>query len=269
MLEVHDLNVVYGDAQALWDVALTIKDGEIVTIVGPNGAGKTTLVNSLCGIIRARSGRILFNGVDLTRVPAHAICRHGITVVPEGRRIFPQMTVRHNLDLGAYIPQARPHHKAMLKQVYDLFPILREREEQIAGTLSGGQQQMLAIGRALMAQPRLLLLDEPSLGLAPLLVDQIYEAILDINRGGMAILMVEQNVVKALQLASRGYVIEEGRMVQAGAAHELLNDKRIKQAYLGLPDIPDVDDAIQEVLEDVAHLIDDHQHDIKPQTDSE
>jgi branched-chain amino acid transport system ATP-binding protein len=267
MLEVHELNVAYGDAQALWDVSLTINDGEIVTIVGPNGAGKTTLVNALCGIIPARVGQILFNGVNLTQLQAHAICGHGIAIVPEGRRIFPQMTVRHNLDLGAYIPQARPHHKEMLKQVYSLFPILGEREEQIAGTLSGGQQQMLAIGRALMARPRLLLLDEPSLGLAPVLVDQIFDAILDINRNGVAILMVEQNVVKALQLARRGYVIEEGRIVQGGDARELLHDKRIKQAYLGLPDTPDVEEAIEEVIEEVVQHIEEYQHKPKPKND--
>lgn len=260
MLDVQDLNVAYGDAQALWDVALTVNDGEIVTIVGPNGAGKTTLVNALSGILAAHSGQILLNGQDLTRIAAHKICGRGIAIVPEGRRIFTEMTVRHNLDLGAYIPQARPHHAKTLKQVYSLFPILQERENQIAGTLSGGQQQMLAIGRALMACPRLLLLDEPSLGLAPVLVDQIFDAILDINQVGVAVLMVEQNVVKALQIANRGYVIEEGRIVQGGAAHELLNDKRIKQAYLGLPDTSDVEEAIEEITQ---HM-EEHQHDHQP-----
>jgi branched-chain amino acid transport system ATP-binding protein len=240
MLEVRDLNVAYGDAQALWDVALNVNDGEIVTIVGPNGAGKTTLVNALCGIIPSRSGQILFAGRDLTKVSPHKICGHGIAIVPEGRRIFPQMSVRHNLDLGAYVPQARQHCTDTLEQVYSLFPILKEREQQIAGTMSGGQQQMLAVGRALMARPRLLLLDEPSLGLAPLLVNQIFEVIGSINQSGVSVLLVEQNVVKALEIANRGYIIEEGRIVQGGSSRELLNDQRIKQVYLGLADTLDV-----------------------------
>lgn len=255
MLKVENLNVAYGDAQALWDVELTIEAGEIVTIVGPNGAGKTTLVNTLAGMIPAKSGHILFKGRDMTQVAPHNICSQGIVVVPEGRRIFTEMSVRHNLDLGAYIPEARPHHAQTLEQVYSLFPILKERENQISGTLSGGQQQMLAIGRALMARPTLLLLDEPSLGIAPVLVDQIFDAILDINANGVAVLMVEQNVVKALKLANRGYIIEEGRIMQGGNAHDLLNDKRIKQAYLGLPDTPDIEEAIEEV----AHQIEEHQ----------
>lgn len=234
MLEVRNLDVAYGDAMALWDVSLTVNDGEIVTIVGPNGAGKTTLVNTLCGITPARSGQIVFDGCDLTRLAPYQVCAQGIALSPEGRRIFPQMNVRHNLDLGAYIPQARQYFSETLERLYTLFPILKERERQIAGTLSGGQQQMLAIGRALMARPRLLLLDEPSLGLSPLLVDQIFEVIHDINQSGVSILLVEQNVVKALQIADRGYVIEEGRIIQDGNTHELLHDERIKQAYLGL-----------------------------------
>lgn len=256
MLEVRELNVAYGDAQALWDVSIQINDGEIVTIVGPNGAGKTTLVNALSGLIPARSGQILFNRQDLCQIPPHKFCEQGVAIVPEGRRIFGKMSVRHNLDLGAYMPLARQHHAETLEQVYTLFPILKERENQIAGTLSGGQQQMLVIGRALMARPRLLLLDEPSLGLAPLLVDHIFDAVIEINRGGVAILMVEQNVVKALQIANRGYVIEEGRIAQGGDAHALLNDKRIKQAYLGLPDTPDVEEAIEQV----AHHVEEHVH---------
>jgi branched-chain amino acid transport system ATP-binding protein len=259
MLEVNDLNVAYGDAQALWDVSVTINDGEIVTIVGPNGAGKTTFVNALCGMIPSRSGQIRFNGEDLRRTAAHRICECGLAIVPEGRRIFDKMSVRHNLDLGAYMPKARAHHTEMLEQVYTLFPILKEREEQLAGTLSGGQQQMLAIGRALMAHPRLLLLDEPSLGLAPMLVDMIFDAIVDINQQGVAILLVEQNVVKALRLAERAYVIEEGRIVQGGIANDMLHDKRIKQAYLGLPDTPDVEATIEEVIEEVEHHLEEHQ----------
>jgi branched-chain amino acid transport system ATP-binding protein len=236
MLEVHDLNVAYGDAQALWDVQLTVHDGEIVTIVGPNGAGKTTLVNALSGVIPSRSGQIRFDGQDLSRIAPHRICERGIAIVPEGRRIFDQMSVRHNLDLGAYTPAARQQYTVMLERVYTLFPILKARTNQMAGTLSGGQQQMLAIGRALMACPRLLLLDEPCLGLAPLIVDDIFDVIREINQSGVAVLLVEQNVVKALRIANRGYIIEEGRIVQSGDAGELLNDKRMKQAYLGLPD---------------------------------
>jgi branched-chain amino acid transport system ATP-binding protein len=258
MLEVHALNVAYGDAQALWDVALTVQDGEIVTIVGPNGAGKTTLVNALCGILSARSGHVMFDGHDLCHMASHKICERGVAIVPEGRRIFSEMSVRHNLDLGAYTPNARQHDAQTLDLVYSLFPILKDRERQVAGTLSGGQQQMLAIGRALMARPRLLLLDEPSLGLAPIIVDTIFEALAEINKNGVAILVVEQNVVKGLRFADRGYVIEEGRIVRGGDAHDLLNDKRIKQAYLGLPDTPDVEEAIEEVA----------QHEHKPRSDS-
>ena len=261
MLEVRNLYAAYGDAGALWDVSITINDGEIVTIVGPNGAGKTTLVNALCGIMPTLSGQIIFDGQDLRQIPVHRICACGVAIVPEGRRIFPKMSVRHNLDLGAYTPKVRQHHPEMLEQVYTLFPILKERETQLAGTLSGGQQQMLAIGRALMARPRLLLLDEPSLGLAPLLVDHIFEAVAKVNENGVSVLMVEQNVVKALRLAHRGYVIEEGRIVQGGSADELLNDRRIKQAYLGLPDTPDVEEIVEDVIAETAeHLSPGHQH---------
>jgi branched-chain amino acid transport system ATP-binding protein len=258
MLEVKELNVAYGDAQALWDVSLTVENNEIVTIVGPNGAGKTTLVNALCGVIPTRSGKIILDGKDLTRIASHRVCEHGVAIVPEGRRIFSGMSVRHNLDLGAYLPEVRPYRAQMLEQVYSMFPFLQERENQIAGTLSGGQQQMLAIGRALMARPRLLLLDEPSLGLAPVIVAQIFDAIIEINNSGVAVLMVEQNVVKALQLAKRGYVIEEGRIVQEGGAHALLNDKRIKQAYLGLPNTPAVEESIEGVIEEVTHHMEEH-----------
>ncbi|HLA45720.1 MAG TPA: ABC transporter ATP-binding protein [Aggregatilineales bacterium] len=269
MLEVHELNVAYDDAQALRDVSLTVNDGEIVTIVGPNGAGKTTLVHALCGMIPVRSGRMVLNNEDLTHIAPHEFCKRGIAIVPEGRRIFEKMSVRHNLDLGAYVPQNREHSHEILEQVYALFPILKDRENQIAGTLSGGQQQMLVIGRALMARPRLLLLDEPSLGLSPMLVDHIFDAIEDINRRGVAVLLVEQNVVKALGIADRGYVIEEGRIVQGGDAHELLKDKRIKQAYLGLPDTPDIEEIIQEAMEEVTHHLEEPQHEHKSSPDSE
>jgi branched-chain amino acid transport system ATP-binding protein len=234
LLTVANLNVAYGDAQALWDISLTVAEGERVTIIGPNGAGKTTLVNALAGIIPARSGQILLDNLDLVNVPPYQVCSRGIAVVPEGRRLFPQMSVRDNLDMGAYIPAARSHHGEMLEQVYTIFPRLKERARQLAGTLSGGEQQMVAIGRALMARPKLLLLDEPSLGLAPLIVNDIFLVLTEINQNGVSILMVEQNVTKALEFASRGYILEQGRIVQEGPTESLLQDEHVKQAYLGL-----------------------------------
>ena len=234
LLEIIDLNVAYGDAQALWDISLTVGEGESVTIIGPNGAGKTTLVNCLAGIMLARSGEILLAGQDLTKSLAHQVCGQGIAVVPEGRRLFPDMSVRDNLDIGAYITQARPYHEETIEQVFTIFPRLKERSRQLAGTLSGGEQQMVAIGRALMAKPKLLLLDEPSLGLAPLVVDTIFEVLTEINSAGVSVLMVEQNVIKALNFASRGYVLEQGRIVQEGPTNTLLEDRHVKQAYLGL-----------------------------------
>jgi branched-chain amino acid transport system ATP-binding protein len=234
LLEINNLNVAYGDAQALWNISLTVNEGESVTIIGPNGAGKTTLVNALAGIVPTGSGQIMLGGRDLTQLPAHQVCGLGIAVVPEGRRLFTQMSVRDNLDIGSYIPSARTHHNEMIEWVYAIFPRLKERARQLAGTLSGGEQQMVAIGRALRARPKLLLLDEPSLGLAPVIVDSIFEVLTEINKAGVSILMVEQNVSKALEFAARGYVLEQGRIVQAGAAKSLLGDAHIKQAYLGL-----------------------------------
>lgn len=232
MLEITDLNVAYGDARALWDVSLTVGESEIVTVVGPNGAGKTTLVNALAGIVPVRSGTIHMNGQDLAPLPAHQVCQHGIAIVPEGRRLFTQMTVRDNLDMGAFVPSARAHHDESLRQVYRIFPKLKQRAGQRAGTLSGGEQQMLAIGRALMARPKLLLLDEPSMGLAPVIVDLIFDVLEEIKQLGVSTLLVEQHVVKALQAASRGYVLEEGRIVQMGSSEELTRDKHIQRAYL-------------------------------------
>lgn len=234
LLELIDLNVAYGDAQALWNISLTVNEGESVTIIGPNGAGKTTLVNALAGIMPARSGRIILAGHDLTQAPAHQVCSLGVAVVPEGRRLFPQMSVRDNLDMGSYIAKARPFYEETIERVHTIFPLLKERSRQLAGTLSGGEQQMVAIGRALMARPKLLLLDEPSLGLAPLIVDSIFEVLAEVNNSGVSILMVEQNVSKALEFAARGYVLEQGRIVQEGAAQTLLRDEHIKRAYLGL-----------------------------------
>ena len=234
LLQVNMLNVAYGDAQALWDISLSVNAGESVTIIGPNGAGKTTLVNALAGILPARSGEIMFEEQDLTQLPPYRVCSQGVAVVPEGRRLFPQMSVRDNLDMGSFIPEARPFYKEMSERVYTIFPRLKERTNQLAGTLSGGEQQMLAIGRALMARPKLLLLDEPSLGLAPVIVDTIFEILTEVNNSGVSILMVEQNVTKALEFAGRGYILEQGRILQEGASDMLLRDEHVKQAYLGL-----------------------------------
>jgi branched-chain amino acid transport system ATP-binding protein len=236
LLEVQGLAIAYGDAPAVWDASLEVAEGEIVAVIGPNGAGKSTLVNTIAGLHRARGGALRLGGVDLTAVPAHQVCRHGVALVPEGRRLFARMTVEENLDLGCYRGEARRERAATLQRVYRLFPILRERRRQAAGALSGGQQQMVAIGRALMARPRLLLLDEPSLGLAPAVVDAVFDAIRQIHAEGVAILLVEQNVVRALDLAARAYVLEEGRVVAGGPAAALRAQPRVQQAYLGLRD---------------------------------
>jgi branched-chain amino acid transport system ATP-binding protein len=234
MLEVRDLVTGYGKAQALWDVALTVEDGEIVTILGPNGAGKSTLVNAISGLITPWSGSVELAGRDLTAVPSHRVAEQGIAVVPEGRRVFPEMSVADNLAVGAYNGRARETAAETLPWVTGIFPRLDERSGQLAGSLSGGEQQMLAIGRALMAKPTVLLLDEPSLGLAPIIVETIFEVLGQINAAGVSILLVEQNAIDALNLASRGYVLEEGRIVMEGASSDLLDDERLRQAYLGL-----------------------------------
>jgi branched-chain amino acid transport system ATP-binding protein len=236
LLEARNLAIAYGDAPAVWDASLDVDAGEIVAVIGPNGTGKSTLVNTIAGLQRARSGELHLAGVDLGRVPAHQVCRHGIALVPEGRRLFTRMSVEENLDIGCYRGEARRARAATLERVYRLFPILRERREQAAGSLSGGQQQMVAIGRALMARPRLLLLDEPSLGLAPAVVDAMFAVIRAIHAEGVAILLVEQNVARALDLADRAYVLEEGRIVAGGPAAALRAQPRIQQAYLGLRD---------------------------------
>ena len=218
----------------MWDATLAVGAGEVVSVIGPNGAGKTTLVNTIAGLQRARAGALRFAGVDLTAVPPHLVCRHGIALVPEGRRLFTRMSVEENLEMGCYRGEARRARQASRERVYALFPILAERRRQLAGSLSGGQQQMVAIGRALMACPRLLLLDEPSLGLAPAVVDQMFEIIRAIHREGVAILLVEQNVARALEIADRAYVLEEGRIVGEGVPAELQQQSRIREAYLGL-----------------------------------
>ena len=234
LLEVRHLAIAYGDAPAVWDATLTVGPGEVVAVIGPNGAGKSTLVNTIAGLHGARSGDLRFDGVDLGAVPPHLVCRQGIALVPEGRRLFTRMSVEENLEMGCYRREARRARAATLERVYALFPILRERRGQLAGSLSGGQQQMAAIGRALMARPRLLLLDEPSLGLAPAVVDQMFEIIRTINAEGVAILLVEQNVVRALEIAARAYVLEEGRVVADGPPAILRQQTRIREAYLGL-----------------------------------
>ena len=240
LLEARGLAIAYGDAPAVWDASLDVDGGEIVAVIGPNGSGKSTLVNTIAGLQRARSGELRFSGADLGAVPPHLVCRQGIALVPEGRRLFTRMSVEENLEMGCYRGEARRARAATLERVYTLFPILRERHRQLAGSLSGGQQQMVAIGRALMAQPRLLLLDEPSLGLAPAVVDHMFEIIRAINAEGVAILLVEQNVVRALEIAARVYVLEEGRVVADGPPAILCQQSRIREAYLGLRDGDDL-----------------------------
>jgi branched-chain amino acid transport system ATP-binding protein len=234
VLEVESLDVRYGEARALWDVGLRVGAGETVCVVGPNGAGKSTLVNAICGMHRATGGRISINGTDITALPGHRVCAYGVAVVPEGRRIFPRMTVADNLMLGAYRRGARASHRATLGTVQDLFPWLAERAGQQAGSLSGGEQQMLAIGRALMAQPALLLLDEPSLGLAPVRVDEVYDAIRRIVASGVSVVVVEQDVERALAIADRAYLLGEGRVVASGPAAELRDNETVRRSVLGL-----------------------------------
>ena len=234
MLEVRDLHVAYGAAPALWGVSLTLRAGELLAVVGPNGAGKTTLINALCGIERARAGRIVVDGTDVTRWPSHRFCAAGIAVVPEGRRLFTAMTVRENLELGSHLPRARAERADSLAAALELFPALGEKLASPAGELSGGQQQMVAIARALMARPRLLLLDEPSLGLSPLIVADMFDAVRRINAQGVSVLLVEQNVEVALSLSDRAYVLEEGRIVAEGESDDLLARPEIQRAYLGV-----------------------------------
>jgi branched-chain amino acid transport system ATP-binding protein len=234
MLSAAGLHVGYGDAPVLWDVAMTVGEGELVAVVGPNGAGKTTLVNALARLLPVRQGRIMLAGRDVTHDSAQQVCGHGIAIIPEGRRLFVTMTVEENLELGCYRRAVRATRRQGLERVYAMFPILKERRRQIAGTMSGGQQQMVAIGRALMAQPSLILVDEPSLGLAPIVAAQVFEVLQDINRHGVSMLLIEQNVNKALEIARRAYVLENGRIVAEGRPADLLARPEIRAAYLGL-----------------------------------
>ncbi|MBE3584018.1 MAG: ABC transporter ATP-binding protein [Limnochordaceae bacterium] len=233
MLTLEGLHVYYGGIHALKGISLMVEEGEIVTLIGANGAGKSTTLRAISGLVRPRSGRILFEQQPLHTLPADRIVRLGITHVPEGRRVFASLSVRENLQLGAYSRRDRGEITADLHRVYELFPRLGERQNQSAGTLSGGEQQMLAIGRALMARPRLLLLDEPSMGLAPLLVMEIFRIIKEINHGGTTILLVEQNANQALRVAHRAYVLQSGEIVREGPAAEVAQDPEVRRAYLG------------------------------------
>ena len=234
MLDVQDLAVAYGAAPALWGVSLQLRAGELLCVVGPNGAGNSTLINSIAGIQRSRAGRIVFDGRDITQLAPHRFCEAGIAIVPEGRRLFTGMSVLENLELGSLLPAAKAQRKPSLDAMLAMFPVLKDKLAAPAGALSGGQQQMLAIARALMARPRLLLLDEPSLGLSPLIVQDLFATIRRINAEGMSVLLVEQNVTMAMAVASRAYVLEEGRIVAEGEPAALLARPEIQRAYLGL-----------------------------------
>jgi branched-chain amino acid transport system ATP-binding protein len=233
-LEVERLDLFYGDAQALDGVCLAAEEGELVAIVGANGAGKSSLIRSIAGMETPRAGRIRFRGRDITGLPSHVICNLGIGQVAEGRQIFPTLSVEENLQMGALLPRARGHMARALREIYGLFPRLDERRRQLAGTMSGGEQQMLAIARCLMGQPELIMFDEPSLGLAPALVQDLFRTIRAISQRGLTVILVEQNVAASLKLASRAYVLENGRIVTSGTGAALLSDTRVRQAYLGV-----------------------------------
>jgi len=234
MLFLNDLDVFYGDAQALWGLTMEAQQGEIVTLIGSNGAGKTTTLNTIAGLLRPKKGEIRLHGVQLDKVEASRIVTYGIAYVPEGRRLFPNMTVAENLQVGAYQEKAWPDRYRVIQTVYGMFPVLHERATQLAGTLSGGEQQMVAIGRALMSEPTILMLDEPSLGLAPKVTEMIFQNLVTINREGKTLLLIEQNAQLALRIADRGYVMETGRISLEGKAEDLIQNEHVKKAYLGL-----------------------------------
>ena len=233
MLELHQVTAGYGHFTALWDVSLRVAEGEAVAVVGPNGAGKTTLLRVISGLIAPRSGRIAFEGAELAGHPAHDIVAHGIAHVPEGRRLFPGLTVADNLKMGAFVPAARARYLESLERVYTLFPVLAERQKQRAGSMSGGEQQMLAIGRALMSRPKIILLDEPSLGLAPVMVLRVFDLIRRVREEGYTILVVEQNVRQVLKLVDRAYLLEVGRISMEGRSGELAEQDFVRKAYIG------------------------------------
>ncbi len=234
MLSVEGVDAFYGDLQALWGVSFEVKEGEIVTIVGPNGAGKTTTMRVITGLLKPRRGKVVFKGEEVTGLPPNKIAERGISLIPEGSRVFPYMTVYENLKIGAYTKRAREHFNESLEWVFTIFPVLKERLNQKANTMSGGERQMLAIGRALMTRPDILLMDEPSLGLAPKLVMRTFDIVKRLNREGLTILLVEQNTRFALKLSHRGYVMETGKIVLSGTGEELLNNEYVKKSYLGI-----------------------------------
>ena len=234
MLEIRDLRASYGDAKVLHGVSLDVSAGEIVALLGPNGAGKTTLAKSVVGLLPVDTGTVTVDGVEVTARKRHEIIDAGVAIVPEGRRLFTKLTVKENLEMGAYSKRARKQLGENLERVYTLFPVLKDRHAQRAGTLSGGQQQMVALGRGMMAGPKFLLMDEPSLGLSPLLVDTMFDLIEQISQLGVGVLLVEQNVARTLEIASRGYVLEQGSIVQSGTREELLGSPRVREAYLAL-----------------------------------
>ena len=233
MLEVKDLQVFYGMIQAIKGISFEVNEGETVALIGANGAGKTTTLHTITGLLSPKTGSVVFEGKEITKVPAHKIVSLGMAHVPEGRRVFAQLSVYQNLKMGAYTRKDKAEIDEMLETVYKRFPRLKERQNQMAGTLSGGEQQMLAMGRALMSKPKIVLLDEPSMGLSPILVNEIFDIIQSLNKAGTTVLLVEQNAKKALSIADRAYVLETGRIVQSGDAQVLLNDESIKKAYLG------------------------------------
>ena len=234
MLRVQDIDVFYGDLQVLWRVSFEVKEGEIVALVGANGAGKSTTLNTISGLLSPANGSISFLDQRLDQIPAHKIIEYGLAQVPEGRRLFPEMTVRENLIMGSLISEAKSKRNKTMEWVFGLFPRLREREKQMAGTLSGGEQQMLTVGRGLMALPKLIMFDEPSFGLAPIIVADIFKIIQRINKEGVTVLIVEQNTKHTLEICDRGYVLENGRIILSGTGQELLDNEHVKQAYLGI-----------------------------------
>lgn len=234
LLQVENLDLYYGDAQAISSVSLAVDEGTIVAIVGANGAGKSSLIRTIAGIEKPRAGRISYRGVDITGWESHQTCNLGIGQVAEGRQIFPTLTVTENLEMGAMLPRARAHASRTMTEVFDMFPRLAERRGQLAGTMSGGEQQMLAIGRCLMGQPELIMFDEPSLGLAPMVVQEVFHIIRTLNARGITVLLVEQNVAVSLRISAHAYVLENGAVVMSGPGESLLHDDRVRQAYLGL-----------------------------------
>ena len=233
MLEIKDLEVYYGMIQAIKGISFEVNEGEVIALIGANGAGKSTILHTISGLIAPKKGSITFEGQEITKIPAHKIVENGLAQVPEGRRVFPSLSVLQNLKLGAYTRKDKKEIDDTLKMIYERFPRLEERKNQPAGTLSGGEQQMLAMGRALMSKPRIILLDEPSMGLSPIFVNEIFDIIKQVSASGTTVLLVEQNAKKALSIADRGYVLETGKIVKEGKASDLLNDEAVKKAYLG------------------------------------